>query len=189
MDTRLCLVTCIIGYHTDDGIWLGADSAGSDEYGSQTIRADTKIYQNGPMLIGACGSYRMSQLLRYMEIPKHPEGMPTFEYMVRIFVEACRKTLKKGGYTHVKNNEEIGGTWVVGYDNALFEIGDDFQVGMSTKDYVCIGSGEEYAYGAMGVLHDIEEDPVKAIKRALKIAAQHNAFVAAPFLVRKLQTG
>lgn len=182
-------MTCIIGYHTDDGIWLGADSAGSNEYGSQTIRADTKIYQNGPMLIGACGSYRMSQLLRYMDIPKHPEGMPNFEYMVRIFVESCRKTLKRGGYTHIKNNEELGGTWIVGYDDALFEIQDDFQVGMSTKDYVCIGSGEEYAYGAMGVLHEIEEDPVKAIKKALKIAAQHNAFVAAPFLVRQLKIG
>lgn len=180
-------MTCIIGYHTDDGIWVGADSAGSNEFGNQTIRADTKIYQNGPMLMGACGSYRMSQLLRFMSIPAHPEGMQNFEYMVTVFIEAARKALKKGGYTWVEKNREEGGVWVVGYNDDLFEIQDDFQVGMSTKDYVCIGSGEEYAYGAMDVLHEIEENPVKAIKRALKIAAQHNAFVAAPFLVRKLR--
>lgn len=183
----MAALTCIVGYHTDEGVWLGADSAGSNEYGSQTIRADTKIYQNGPMLMGACGSYRMSQLLRYMDIPKHPDGMSNFEYMVRVFIESARKTLKKGGYTWVEKNTEDGGNFIVGYNDDLFEIDDDFQVGMSTKDYVCIGSGEEYAYGAMSVLTEIEEDPVKAIKRALKIAASFNAFVAAPFLVRKLQ--
>lgn len=181
-------MTCVIGLHTDAGIWLGADSAGSTPYGARTLRADLKVHQNGEMLMGFCGSYRMGQLLKFMKITPQPDGMDDFEYMVTIFVEDVRKVLKKGGVTWVeKNTEELYGSFIVGYRDGLYGIEDDFQVSISTKDYVCIGSGEEYAYGAMAVLKDTEEDPVKQIKRALKIAADNNAFVAAPFVVRKLK--
>lgn len=181
-------MTCVIGYHTDDGIWIGADSAGSTMYGAQTLRADLKVHQNGEMLMGFCGSYRMGQLLKFMKITAQPDGMDDFEYMVTMFVEDVRKVLKKGGVTWVeKNTEELYGNFIVGYRDGLYGIEDDFQVSISTKDYVCIGSGEEYAYGAMDVLHEVEPDPVKAIKKALKIAANHNAFVAAPFVVKKLR--
>jgi ATP-dependent protease HslVU (ClpYQ) peptidase subunit len=181
-------MTCVIGLHTDDGIWIGADSAGSTEYGARTLRADLKVHQNGEMLMGFCGSYRLGQILKFMKISAQPEGMDDFEYMVTMFVEDCREALKRGGVTWIeKNTEELAGSFMVGYRNGLYEIGSDFQVGISTKDYVCIGSGEEYAYGAMAILKDTEPDPVKQIKTALKVAADHNAFVAAPFVVRKLR--
>lgn len=179
-------MTCVIGYQTDDGIWIGADSAGSTEYGAQTIRADTKVFYHGPMLFGFCGSYRMGQLLRYnLELSPHPKGMDDYEYMVRHFIEDVRDVLHDGGFTKIKNNVEMGGFFIVAYKDGLYQIEDDFQVGVNTRDYVCIGSGEEYAYGAMAVLTETTEDPVKVIKRALKVSADNNAFVAPPFLVKK----
>lgn len=179
-------MTCVIGYQTGDGIWIGADSAGSTEYGAQSIRADTKVFYHGPMTFGFCGSYRMGQLLRFnLELSEHPEGMDDFEYMVTKFIEDVRHVLNVGGFTYIKNNVEEGGYFMVAYRNGLYEIDADFQVGINARNYVCIGSGEEYAYGAMAILDQIETDPVKAIKRALKVSADNNAFVAPPFVVRK----
>jgi len=182
-------MTCIIGLETDDGVWIGADSAGTDtSYGAQTIRADTKVFKRGPVLMGFCGSYRMGQLLRYqLEMTNQPDGMPDYEYMVRHFIEDARKCLKSGGFTWVEKNTETGGQFLVAYKDKLYGIEEDFQVGMSTRSYQCIGSGGDYASGAMAALVS-DEDLTEAqkIKKALKIAADHDAYVAAPFKVMKL---
>lgn len=180
-------MTCIIGLETDDGVWIGADSAGTDGYGGQTIRADTKVFRNGPMVMGFCGSYRMGQLLRYnFVVPSQPDGMGDYEYMVRVFVEAVRKTLKDGGFTWVEKNTETGGFFLVAYNGSLYSIEDDFQVGMSTRSYVCIGSGEQYAMGAMAALDLIDLTETERVKKALKITSEHDSQVAGPFKVIKL---
>jgi ATP-dependent protease HslVU (ClpYQ) peptidase subunit len=177
-------MTCVIGYHTDDGIWIGADSAGTDGFGGRTMRADTKVFTNGPMLFGFCGSFRMGQLLRYaLTPPPQPEGVSDFQYMVTTFIDEVRSVLKKGGYTYIKNNEEVGGDFIVAYKDKLYHVEEDFQVGLSTRSYVAIGSGADVAHGAMAV--SAEEDPVKKIKAALKASSEHNAYVAPPFVVRK----
>ncbi len=179
-------MTCVIGYHTDSGTWIGADSAGTDGWGSQTIRADTKVFSHHGMTMGFSGSFRMGQLLRFEFIPsEHPEGMDDYEYMVRHFVNDVRKVLKRGGFTHVKNNVEIGGEFLVAYRNGLYCVEEDFQVGINTRDYAAIGSGATVASGAMAILVQDGAEPSKAIRRALKVASEQDAFVAPPFVVRK----
>ncbi len=180
-------MTCIIGYKTDEGIWIGADSAGSTEYGNQTIRADTKVFRHGPMTMGFCGSYRMGQLLRYnLELSEHPKGMPDHEYMVRWFIEDVRHVLNVGGFTYINKNVEEGGYFLVAYKDGLYSVEADFQVGISTRKWEAMGSGEEVAGGAMAILIENSDlDPVTVIKKALKVAADQNAYVAPPFKVLK----
>lgn len=177
-------MTCVIGFKTDAGIWIGADSAGTTEYGSQTLRVDTKVFNRNGFTMGFCGSFRMGQVLRFnLVATQQPDGMDDYEYMVTTFVEDVRKVLKRAGYSHVKNNVETGGNFLVAYREALYEVEEDFQVGSSTRTYSCIGSGEEIASGAMAILETLDITPEKAIKQALKIAADHDAYVAAPFRV------
>lgn len=179
-------MTCVVGYRTDAGIWIGADSAGTTEYGSQTLRADSKVFACHGFTMGFCGSFRMGQVLRFNLTPSaHSEGLDDYEYMVTTFVEDVRKVLKRAGYSHIKNNVETGGNFLVAYRDALYEVEDDFQVGITTRSYACIGSGEEIASGAMSILDEHEMAPDKIIKRALKAAADHDAYVAAPFKVIK----
>lgn len=179
-------MTCVIGYHTDEGTWIGADSAGTDGWGGQTIRADTKVFNHHGMTMGFCGSYRMGQLLRFNLVPSdHPARMKDYEYMVTVFIEDVRRVLKAGGYTHIKNNVEEGGEFLVAYRGGLYHVEDDFQVALSTRDYVAIGSGANVASGAMAILSADEVEPVKAIKRALKVTSEQDAYVAPPFVVRK----
>lgn len=180
-------MTCVIGLETPEGVWIGADSAGSSEDGSQTLRADTKVFWRDTMLFGFCGSYRMGQLLRYsLELTPHPDGVADYEYMVRYAIEDIRRCLKDGGFTWIEKNTETGGNFLVAYNGSLYEVEEDFQVGVSSRPYVAIGSGGAVASGAMAVLSDSDLTPVKRIKRALKVASDHDAFVAPPFVVMKL---
>ena len=179
-------MTCIVALKTEEGIWVGGDSAGTNlEYGgTQTLRADLKVFKNGPMTFGFCGSFRMGQLLRYrLQIPAQPHGMDDYQYMVTTFIDEVRKVLKEGGYTYIAKNVETGGEFVVIYKDTIYLIEEDFQVGVSSNNYVAIGSGMDLALGALYVLD--HSDPQKVIKEALKAAAEFNAYVAAPFHVMK----
>lgn len=179
-------MTCVIGQRTEEGVWIGADSAGTDPWGAQTIRADTKVFRVARMTMGFCGSFRMGQLLRFNLTPSpHPDGMSDYEYMVRVFVDDIRKVMKRGGFAHVKNGVEEGGQFLVAYRDGLYEVEEDFQVGISASKYACIGSGGLVASGAMAVLTADAVEPPKAIRRALKVASEQDAFVAPPFVVRK----
>lgn len=143
------------------------------------------FHRNG-MTFGFCGSFRMGQLLRFGLDPlEHPGKMDDFEFMATCFINDVRATLRLGGYSHIKDNEEIGGNFLVAYREGLYEIECDFQVGISTRDYVCIGSGSDVANGAMGILVGQEVAPVQAIKSALAIASKHDAYVAPPFVVKR----
>lgn len=179
-------MTCVVGYKTDAGIWIGADSAGTNGYGQQTLRADTKVFRRKGMTFGFCGSFRMGQLLQFrLDDLVHPAGMDDFEFMVTRFIEDVRVTLRAGGYSHIRNNEETGGNFIVAYRDSLYEIDDDFQVGMSSRNYICIGSGMDVAAGAMAVLEGWWSSPPNTVKRALKAASDHDAYVAPPFVVLK----
>jgi ATP-dependent protease HslVU (ClpYQ) peptidase subunit len=179
-------MTCVIGYKTDAGIWLGADSAGSNEYGQQQLRADTKVFRRGPMTFAFCGSFRMGQLLRFgLDRIEQPAGMHDFEFMCTRFIDDVRATLRHGGFTHIKDNEESGGYFIVAYRDQLYYIEADFQVGVTMSPFMCMGSGEDLATGAMTILDSLEWAPPKAIRRALQVAADNNSFVAPPFVVVK----
>lgn len=179
-------MTCVIGHRTEEGIWIGADSAGTDGWGSQTIRADTKVFQRGGFTMGFCGSFRMGQVLRFnLKARPQPPKMPDYEYMVRIFIEDVRTVLKEAGVTYVDHKVESGGTFLVAYRDGLYHVEDDFQVGMGAESYHCIGSGATVASGAMAILTADEVEPPVAIKRALKVASEQDAYVAPPFVVRK----
>lgn len=176
----------MIGYRTDEGIWIGADSAGTDGCGGQTIRADTKVFQGGGFTMGFCGSFRMGQVLRFDLKPRlQPDGMDDYEYMVTHFISDVRGVLKNAGFAHVKHGVETGGEFLVAYRDGLYQVEEDFQVGINAGNYVAIGSGATVASGAMAILTADEVEPAKAIRRALKVASEQDAFVAPPFVVRK----
>ena len=56
-------MTCIAGLIEDGNIWIGGDSAAVTHY-RMMKRADTKVFINGPFLIGFTSSYRMGQILQ-----------------------------------------------------------------------------------------------------------------------------
>jgi ATP-dependent protease HslVU (ClpYQ) peptidase subunit len=179
-------MTCIVGYETLDGVFMGGDSASVGSL-DITIREDSKVFRVGGMVMGFTTSWRMGQLLRYsLKLPDHKGEKDDFEYLCTDFIDAVRECLKQGGYAKAVNNEESGGVFLLGYRRKLYRVDSDFHVGRSVNGYNAIGSGECYALGALMVLHDefCNILPAKAIvTQALEAAARFSTGVSAPFTV------
>jgi len=179
-------VTCIAGIVGRNNVWMGGDSAGVAGY-SLSIRKDVKVFKiNNRFLIGYTSSFRMGQLLRFnFDPPEQKKKTDDYEYLCTDFIEAVRERLKKGGYTKIKENQEVGGTFLVGYNGRLYEISNDFQVGERIDDFNSIGCGSAYALSSLYMTKD-EKEPKKRILQALEAAGYFSAGVSRPFVVEKL---
>jgi ATP-dependent protease HslVU (ClpYQ) peptidase subunit len=173
-------MTCIAGVRDGGKVYLGGDSAGVGGY-DLTVRADQKVFANGPFLFGFTSSFRMGQLLRYALVPPNLYDREVMHFMCTDFIDAVRNALKAGGYATKDKEQESGGAFLVGFAGRLFAIHSDYQVAEAASGYDAVGCGEAYAKGAL--FASIGESPVHRINMALRAAEAHSAGVRAPFLV------
>lgn len=174
-------MTCIAGLVDNGRVYMGGDSAGVGNY-DLVLRKDPKVFRNGPFLMGFTSSFRMGQLLRYHFRP--PEIKPDDdmdEYLSTAFVDAVRSCLKDGGYARKNNEEEEGGTFLVGYKDQLYVIESDYQVGKPLDGFAAIGSGAQIANGALFATRGLK--PEERVRTALEAAERFNAAVRAPFTI------
>ncbi|WPA89675.1 peptidase HslV family [Moorella phage MTATph1] len=166
---------------------MGADSAGVGNYYNLSIRADRKVFKNGPFLMGFTSSFRMGQLLQYSFVPPdHPfnsDGAPmdTHKYMATVFIDAVRDCLKNGGFAAKYNEKEEGGTFLVGYRGRLFYVLDDYQVGEPVDNFFAVGCGASFALGSL--YSTLNEPPEQRIYKALEAAEHFSAGVRRPFVI------
>lgn len=174
-------MTCIAGLVYNGKVYIGADSAGVSGF-DLAIRADEKAFKIGPFVFGFTSSFRMGQLLRFsFKPPKRPGGISDYEFMCTKFINAVRKCLKNGGYSEVKNNQEKGGQFLVGYRGVLYMVGSDFQVGKSLDGFDAVGCGEAYAKTSLYVSR--VRDPQQRLLNALGCSEHFSAGVRGPFIV------
>lgn len=144
------------------------------------VRADAKVWVKDGFAFGFTSSFRMGNLLRYrFKAPYHMPDKDVMEYLVVDFVDALRGCLKDGGFATKDCEQEIGGTFLLGYKGRLFRICEDYQVGETVTGYDACGSGEEIARGALYATKTL--DPQDRIRLALEAAEANQAFVCAPF--------
>lgn len=178
-------MTCIVGVNHDGKVYLGGDSAAVSEVYDITIRVDPKVFiVNNDMAIGYTGSFRMGQLLRYITLPKHLEGMDCFQYMVTAIIPFIRKTFTDGGYNMKVDGRDEGGFFLIGYRGHLYKIDEDYQVGEGTDEYAAVGWGRPYALGSLW--HTKSLSPEDRINTALEVAAYYSGAVAPPFNIVKV---
>lgn len=160
-------MTCIAGVVHEGRVWIGGDSAGVAGW-SLRVRADRKVFRNGPYLFGFSGSFRMGNLLRYAFTPPEPPDWDVYKFMSTGFMDAVRKCLKEGGFAEVNNGVERGGFFLVGYREHLFTVcGDDIAV------------GSLYATRSL--------PPAERLRIALEAAERHSAGVRGPFHIEVTQ--
>lgn len=175
-------MTCIVGLVDKGNVYIGGDSAGVSSL-SISIRADEKVFINGPFIMGFTTSFRMGQLLRYkFTPPKQTIDVDDMKYMVTEFIDSCRKCFVDNGFGTAKGDD--GGNFLVGYNGCLYNIDVDFQVGIPVNQFDAVGSGEDLALGAMFATKKIKK-PEDRIKMALEAASAFNAGVAPPFRILK----
>ena len=180
-------MTAIVAIVENDTVYMGGDSAGVAGL-SITVRKDPKVFKNGPFIMGFTSSFRMGNLLRYsFKPPKHPDNMSLDRYMNTVFIDAVRECLRDGGYTKVNDNNEKGGTFLVGYKGKLFNIDGDFQVGIHVRNYDSVGCGGELCLGSLYTTEKLDIEPKERIKIALKAAELFSGGVRRPFNILSLK--
>jgi hypothetical protein len=160
-------------------VYVGGDSAGVSGW-TMSVRADLKVFTNGPFVMGFTTSFRMGQLLRYALVPPvHPDGMDDARFMVTVFIDAVRECLRIGGWATKDKDREAGGTFLVGYHGRLFVVDNDYQVGEPADGIAAVGTGDGAALGALFATPDM--GPAERILLALRAAERHNVGVRGPF--------
>ena len=176
-------MTCIVGWVENGRVTMGADAA-AGVYTYCETRADPKVFQNGTFLMGYTTSFRMGQLLQHGFTPPTPNaGQDVMEFMVTKFIDAVRGRLKQGGRATKKDENEVGGRFLVGYAGRLFRIDSDYQVGEVAASYAAYGCGVELALGALYALEGMKMSPKKRVQKALEAAVEWSGFVRPPFTI------
>lgn len=99
------------------------------------------------------------------------------------FINAVRQGLKEGGWASKNNEQEEGGSFLVGVRGRLFEIGEDYQVGELADGYAAVGCGAEIALGALHATVDAGMSLQTRAVAALEAAAHFSTGVRPPFTV------
>lgn len=186
-------MTCIIALKEGNKIYMGADSYVTYESGYSFPTNEPKIFQREDMLIGAAGSARVVQLIKYgVGFPDRAVGQDTMDYLTN---NVC-STLWKAFSEYQPLREPNGFPYfncqmIVAIDGKLFEIGSDFSAISSASNYICAGGGAHYAYGAMYAtrFEEVPMEPIKRIKLALAAAGEHCYHVGPPYYVYTLDFG
>jgi ATP-dependent protease HslVU (ClpYQ) peptidase subunit len=168
-------VTCIVGLKYKDNTYIGGDSvaisAGDLSICSETVE---KVFWNRELLIGAAGSLRWAQTLRYTFIPpKHPKSMDDMSYIVRDVIDAMADQCKP-------RCQDTDWELLIAYRNGLYGITPDFSV-REIEEFDSIGCGAAYALGAL--FTTVGKEPVRRIQQALTASAKYNASVREPFVI------
>ena len=172
-------MTCALGLAVDGKVYIGADSASVDGWETRQT-ALPKVFRRDGFLIAYTTSFRMGQLLQHhVAIPLQAEDCDDMSYMVCTFIESVRGCLKDCGFSEVDNNQESGGSFLVGYRGRLYSVAPDFQVNEMAAGVDAIGCGRQYALGAIRVLRHLP--PEERIARALDVAAHYSGAVIPPF--------
>lgn len=173
-------MTCIVGLVDKGNVYIGGDSAGVAGL-HLTIRADEKVFHNGPFIMGFTSSFRMGQLLRYkFNPPKQTTDQSDMAYMVTDFIDAIRKCFAENGYgTMGDKSDNEGGVFLVGYNKELYHIDSDFQVGKPVCKYDSVGCGSDVAKGSL--FTSVGKTPEARIGLALEASAAFSGGVAPPF--------
>lgn len=190
-------MTAIVALNDASGFTFGADSAvscldGEDTTYSLDVTDDGKLFDNGPMTVGYCGSGRMGQLLEFtLAVPKKKRSQTGLGYMATTFMDAVRDCLKKGGWAgrtsgaidDDKEDEERGGTFIIGFEKQLYVVESDYQVLMPSAPFAAIGCGAPLALGAMYAIRESHAPltPFQQVRLALRAAERYSAGVRRPF--------
>lgn len=175
-------MTCIVGITDGKKVIIGGDSqaTGSD---IKTTMKGKKIFQKNDIIFGVTGSPRYNQILEYIwsfdPINKEEDE---FEYLVKTVVPTAMRTLEENKCSDLNNGRLTSDSaMLIGIRNRLFCMYSDFQISESTKNYMAIGSGVEFALGALTVLENMDITNKQKLEQALEAASFHSSTCSGPY--------
>jgi len=154
----------------------------------------SKVAQNGPYLIGAAGDVRAINILHHAFQPPTPpvnlRGKKLDAFMTVKFVPALRECFEKQGYatperegSHIAENDSIV---MVSIHGVIYVIDGDYSWCPDANSYYAIGSGGDFALGALHVLMQRKkwltiQMARTIVSKALASAAKYDVHTGSPY--------
>ncbi len=183
--------TCIVGIAENGKVYIGSDSASGDfSKGTKTVSTMKKSFivknNKAEIGIGYTTSWRMGQLLEHQfHPPAHLEPLDVMQYMVKEFVPAVKKLFEAEWHGKRVEDDNWGGTFLVGYLGRILTIDSDFQVNENADSFDSCGCGKYWAMGSLFSTMDLP--PLRRLQIALEAATHYSAFVLPPFNFIEIQ--
>lgn len=192
-------MSTIVAIKTEDRIWMGADRQSTDGTEKRTL-ANGKIalkhvvvdgtLTDRPILIGLVGFHRSLTIMKYnFQPPAFPEEWSPEEYLGEFFIPAWKACLKENECIEEfgKSKMPKGDTLLVGYQGVLAMIGSDFALSVYKDGYDAIGSGYEYALGALRVFFESgATNAEQSIERSLGVASYFDPGTGSEFQIESI---
>ena len=137
-----------------------------------------KVVTNGNFIIGAAGDVRALQVILHtwkppVAVAKDKENI--FQFMISKVVPSLKQQLNDYGLLDTKSSDKEFELYVlIAFNGNIFEIDSDFAVSRSDSGYYGIGTGGDYALGALYAGATPEQ--------AASIAALNDSKTAEPFI-------
>jgi len=160
-------VTTIIAIETDEGLTFGWDSqitAGWHIYEGEM----PKVFTNNGIIFGVAGAVLDASVIRQANLPSPDDaGWDIDKWVTNKLVPALTDALsKRGALTTTSGKIETDSHLLIGVRGRLYKVGGDLNVLRRADRTYVVGSGCEFARGALSA--------GATILKALEIAAQHD---------------
>jgi ATP-dependent protease HslVU (ClpYQ) peptidase subunit len=177
-------MTTIVGVENADGCIIASDSRIAESGKVYTHPKMIKAIERGSYIIGGAGDYRALQVVLHGWQPplvnaKAKQNL--YEFVINKVAPSLKATLSEAGIEFNKSSDNDDDKFdlslLIGINGSLFEIDSDFAVAMNDSGLYAIGSGGDYALGALHA--------GAPVLKAMEIAALNNNGTSAPFHILK----
>ena len=177
-------MTTVIAYQGADFAILGADSQITDGDRRVLSPSTPKIVRLGKYLLAVRGDARPGDILTYLWKPPAYDGTNPVRFMGRRIVPSVIAAFKANAYDFDKEGASYG--YLIAFAGNVFEIGNDMSISQNSDGLYAIGSGGDYALGALsGQLPNLAtpEWAGDRILEALAICAKYDINTCEPFQI------
>lgn len=172
-------MTTIVGVQNADGCVIACDSRVAEGGKVWSHPKMIKAAERGSYIIGGAGDFRALQVVLHVWQPplvsaKAKQNL--YEFVINKVAPSLKTILTSSGIEFTKlsdSDNKFELQLIVGINGSLFEIDSDFAVAMNDTGFYAVGSGGDYALGALHAGAEILD--------AMKIAAINNNGTSAPF--------
>ena len=176
-------MTTIIGVEYEDRAIVLADSRVVGESKIYSHSDMLKVINIGNFIVGAAGDVRALQVVLHTWKPPvllAKDKNNLFEFMVAKVVPSLKQLLTDSGILDSKSSDDKDSAFelqlIIALNGQLFEIDSDFAISRNESGYYGIGSGGDYALGALYCGATAQD--------AMGIAARLDSKTAEPFIMQ-----
>lgn len=164
-------MTTIAAVQGPSWVVVAYDSSVSEDNRKYVLpRTSGKMWDNGAYFLGAAGDYRAVNILAHSFVPPDPSknrGIKLDKFMVQKFVPAMKVCFDNNFYG--KDNEHPSVVMVV-VNGTAYVIGENYDCARDESGLYAIGSGSQFAIGALTALDAETGRSIRAARSNLDVA-------------------